>query len=113
MYSRYELLGIAPLLRTAVQLAAHEKGTTRKSGARSLSSFLEAEIGAVTAFFSGKGLGDDTLVRLLRAYCNREREATGVVRLIDRAKNEQFERSATAPFDPDRDASALKQTKSS
>lgn len=54
----------ATTVSTAVQLAAHEKSTTRKSGARSLSSFLEAGIGAVSAFFSGKGLGDDTLVPL-------------------------------------------------
>ncbi|WP_146079403.1 hypothetical protein [Rathayibacter sp. AY2B9] len=54
----------AAIASTAVQLAAHEKSTTRKSGARSLTSFLEAEIGAVSAFFPGKGLGDDTLVHL-------------------------------------------------
>ncbi|PPH14216.1 hypothetical protein C5C36_06485 [Rathayibacter sp. AY1G1] len=40
----------ATIASTAVQLAAHEEGTTRKSGARTLTSFLEAEIGAVPAF---------------------------------------------------------------
>lgn len=49
---------------TAIQLVAHEKSTTRKSDARTLTSFLEAEIGAVAAFFSGKGSSNDTLVPL-------------------------------------------------
>jgi hypothetical protein len=45
----------ATIASTAVQLAAHEEGTTRKSGARALTSFLEAEIGAVAAFFLRQG----------------------------------------------------------
>ncbi len=54
----------ATIASTAIQLAAHERSTTRKSGARNLTSFLEAEIGAVSAFFSGKGFSNDTLVPL-------------------------------------------------
>jgi hypothetical protein len=54
----------ATIASTAVQLVAHAKSTTRKSGARNLTSFLEAEIGVVSAFFSGKGLSNDTVVHL-------------------------------------------------
>lgn len=54
----------ATIASSAVQLSAHEKSTTRKSGARTLTSFLEAEIGADPAFFSSKGFSNDLWVPL-------------------------------------------------
>lgn len=54
----------ATIASTTMQFATHEKSTTRKRGAPTLTSFLEAEVGAVPAFFSGKGFSNDTLVPL-------------------------------------------------
>lgn len=54
----------ATIASSAVQLAAHERSITRKSDARTLASFLEAEVVADPAVFCGKGLSNDSPVPL-------------------------------------------------
>lgn len=54
----------ATITSRAVQASAHEKSTTRGSGARTLTSLSEASDGANVPIFCGKGFSNNPLVPL-------------------------------------------------